>query len=62
MSLVRLRRSPPAAARPSTKVPMVRLDTGALGYLGARADDRAHWLTGFRRLLDGLDRPLQVIL
>ena len=62
MSVVRLRRLPPAAAHPAAKVPMVRLSTGALGYLGARADDRAHWLAGFRRLLDGLDRPLQAVL
>ncbi|HEX6350550.1 MAG TPA: DUF87 domain-containing protein [Candidatus Dormibacteraeota bacterium] len=40
----------------------MRFQTGALGYLGARADDRSHWLGAFRHLLDGIDRPLQVVL
>jgi len=40
----------------------VRFRTGALGYLGARADDRSHWLGAFRHLLDGLDRPIQVVM
>jgi len=62
VSVVRVRRRAPAAIGAPAKVPTVRLQTGALGYLGARTDDRAHWLAGFRRLLDGLDQPLQVLL
>jgi Helicase HerA, central domain len=38
------------------------LATGAVGFLGASQDDRMRWLNGFRRLLDGLDTPLQVVI
>ncbi|HXN90645.1 MAG TPA: hypothetical protein VN906_04085 [Candidatus Sulfotelmatobacter sp.] len=36
--------------------------TGALGFAGAAEDDRRRWLNAFRRLLDGLDAPLQVVI
>lgn len=62
MSPIRVRRRPAVAPRLPRHPATVRLTTSALGYLGARADDRAHWLAGFRRLLDGLDGPLQVVL
>ena len=62
MTVLRLRRRPPAAEPAPGRGPMLRFETAALGYLGARADDRTHWLAAFRHLLDGLDRPLQVIL
>jgi hypothetical protein len=62
VSVVRVRRRPPVTVNLPRRPPTFRLTTSALGYLGARADDRANWLAGFRRLLDGLDRPLQVVL
>src|SRR6266571_1767242 len=35
---------------------------GDLGFAGAPEPDRLRWLNGFRRLLDGLDTPLQVVI
>jgi hypothetical protein len=34
---------------------------GDLGFGGASEPDQLRWLSGFRRLLDGLDSPLQVV-
>src|SRR5256885_7706 len=36
--------------------------TGDLGFAGAPEPDGLRWLNGFRRLLDGLDSPLQVVI
>ncbi|MFI5283958.1 MAG: VirB4 family type IV secretion system protein [Candidatus Dormibacterales bacterium] len=36
--------------------------SGSLGFADASEDDRANWLGTFRRLLDGLDSPLQVVI
>ena len=36
--------------------------TTPLGFAGAAEDDRRRWLNGFRRLLDALDAPLQVLV
>jgi hypothetical protein len=38
------------------------IGTGPLGYLGAADEDRTRWLGGFRRLLDGVQEPLQVVM
>lgn len=38
------------------------LRTGPLGFAGATDADQARWLNGFRRLLDGLDAPIQVLI
>lgn len=38
------------------------LATAPLGFDGAADDDRRRWLNEFRRLLDGLDAPLQVVI
>src|SRR6266853_513955 len=35
---------------------------GDLGFAGASEPDQMRWLSGFRRLLDGLDSPLQVVI
>jgi len=35
---------------------------GELGFGGAPEADRLRWLNGFRRLLDGLDSTLQVVI
>jgi KaiC/GvpD/RAD55 family RecA-like ATPase len=36
--------------------------TGTLGFGGAAEGDRLRWVNSFRRLLDGLDGPLQVLI
>jgi hypothetical protein len=36
--------------------------TASLGFAGSAEDDRRRWLNAFRRLLDGLDAPLQVVI
>jgi hypothetical protein len=41
---------------------LTQISTGALGFAGAAEDDRRRWLNAFRRLLDGLDAPLQVLI
>ena len=38
------------------------IKTGSLGFAGAEVGDRARWINSFRRLLDGLDRPLQILI
>jgi hypothetical protein len=38
------------------------INTGSLGFAGAEAGDRARWSNSFRRILDGLDRPIQVLI
>jgi len=38
------------------------LETTAIGFAGNAEDDRRRWLTAFRRLLDGLDSALQVVV
>ncbi|HEY4888068.1 MAG TPA: DUF87 domain-containing protein, partial [Candidatus Dormibacteraeota bacterium] len=37
------------------------IKTGSLGFAGAAEGDRSRWINSFRRLLDGLDGPLQVL-
>ena len=41
---------------------VVVVKTRALGFAGATEADQTRWLNVFRRLLDGLDSPLQVII
>jgi KaiC/GvpD/RAD55 family RecA-like ATPase len=41
---------------------LVIFETKQIGFAGAAEDDRRRWLTAFRRLLDGLDSPLQVVI
>ena len=41
---------------------MVQIATHPLGFEGASEADRSRWLSAFRRLLDGLDAPLQVLI
>ncbi len=38
------------------------IQTAPIGFAGAAEDDRRRWLNGFRRLLDGLDAPLQAVV
>ena len=58
---IRIRERPPRqqlARAPGKCV----VETGAIGFLGAADDDQQRWITAFRRLLDGLDHPLQVVM
>ena len=41
---------------------LVVITTSSIGFAGAAEDDRQRWLNGFRRLLDGLDAPIQVVI
>lgn len=41
---------------------LVITSTGTIGFAGAAEDDRQRWVNAFRRLLDGLDSPLQVVI
>src|SRR6266550_8820648 len=38
------------------------LESSQIGFAGAAEDDRRRWLNAFRRMLDGLDAPLQVVI
>jgi KaiC/GvpD/RAD55 family RecA-like ATPase len=60
--MIRIERTGPADCwRPH--VPSVAIiETDPIGFAGAAEDERHKWLTGFRRMLDGLDSPLQVIV
>ena len=55
-----VRRPPQPLALPD--VPVTVLRAGALGFAGARDEDRDRWLSAFRRLLDALAAPLQVVV
>jgi Helicase HerA, central domain len=44
----------------ATDAVVLRCD--ALGFAGAAESDRSRWLNAFRRLLDGLDAPLQIVI
>jgi len=58
---VRLGRRPPAVLWRSVNETAV-LIAGDIGFAGASEADRLRTLNGFRRLLDGLDAQLQVII
>jgi KaiC/GvpD/RAD55 family RecA-like ATPase len=38
------------------------IETGPIGFAGAAEDDRQRWLNAFRRLIDGIDEPMQVVI
>ena len=40
----------------------VIMETAAIGFASASEDDRLRWVNSFRRLLDGLDSPVQVVV
>jgi len=54
------RREPAACWRGNPEV--VIIDTDSIGFADAAEDDRVRWLNAFRRLLDGLDSQLQVVI
>jgi len=43
-------------------VEIAQIATHPLGFDGAPESDRTRWLNAFRRLLDGIDAPLQVVI
>lgn len=55
---VRRRAELPAPPQP----PAVVLRAGALGFAGARDEDRDRWLASFRLFLDALGAPLQAVV
>jgi hypothetical protein len=53
-------RAPAELFRGGRDVALIR--TGSLGFAGAAESERVRWMSSFRRLLDGLDAPLQVLI
>jgi hypothetical protein len=60
-ALIRIARREPTELWAGDQTATV-IDTQPLGFAGAAEDDRQKWLNGFRRLIDGLDAPLQVVI
>src|SRR5260370_3369262 len=58
---VRVAARGPSVLRPDTS-DVVQIATNPIGFDGATESDRLRWLNAFRRLLDGLDAPLQVLI
>lgn len=58
---LRLMARPPAVLWNGTTDAVV-IRTGSVGFAGAPDADRVRWINAFRRLLDGLDAPLQVVI
>ncbi len=61
MRYIRLEPAPARQVLPDPPVIAV-FATEGIGYVGAVSDDQARWSLGFRRLLDALGGPLQVVL
>jgi Helicase HerA, central domain len=59
--MIRVVRREPASCW-SAPAGSIVITTSTIGFAGAAEDDRRRWLNGFRRLLDGLDAPLQVVI
>ncbi len=55
-----MRRGPDLLFRGGANIAQIR--TGSLGFAGAAEGDRVRWINSFRRLLDGLDGPIQVLI
>jgi Helicase HerA, central domain len=55
-----LPRGPAVLLRGGTDIAVIR--TGSFGFAGAADGDRMRWISSYRRLLDGLDGPLQVLI
>src|ERR1700730_3911556 len=54
--------SRPAAVLWNGTADAVVIKSGSLGFAGAPEADRVRWISAFRRLLDGLHAPLQVVI
>ena len=55
-----VRREPGTCWSPDNGLAVI--ETGSIGFAGAAEEDRRRWLNSFRRLIDGLDGPLQVVI
>src|SRR5437868_2120223 len=55
-----LRREPATCWTPEDR--LLTIETDSIGFAGAADDDRRRWVNGFRRLIDGLDSPLQTVI
>lgn len=55
-----VRRGPSSCWTPDDSLTVI--DTGTVGFAGAADDDRQRWLGSFRRLIDALDAPFQVVI
>jgi hypothetical protein len=55
-----MQRAPAVLFKGTGEVAVIR--TGSLGFAGAAEADRVRWINSFRRLLDGLDGPLQILI
>jgi hypothetical protein len=53
-------RGPAQLFRGGRDIALIR--TGSLGFAGAAESERVRWMGSFRRMLDGLDAPLQVLI
>lgn len=60
-ALIRISRREPEAIS-ALDNGLVVIETRPIGFAGAADDDRQRWLNSFRRLIDGLDAPLQVVI
>ena len=61
LGLARIVERPPAS-RWAPAPGLVTIRTGTLGFAGASEEDRVRCLVTFRRLLDGLDEPVQILI
>ncbi|TMC81325.1 MAG: DUF87 domain-containing protein [Chloroflexi bacterium] len=59
--MIRIARRNAAACWPADSR-LTTIDTGSIGFAGAAEDDRRRFLNSFRRLVDGLESPLQVVI
>ena len=60
--MIRIERAEPAQCPRSSLSAIAVIETDPIGFADAAEDERHNWLNGFRRLLDGLDSPLQVVI
>jgi uncharacterized protein DUF87 len=60
-TMIRIVRCEPARCW-SADAGLAVIETGSIGFAGAAEDDRRRWLNSFRRIVDGLDGPLQVVI
>src|SRR5207248_1015856 len=61
-AMIRVTRSAPAQSWRPDQDHIAVIETSPIGFAGAAEDERHKWLNGFRRLLDGLDIPVQVVV
>ncbi|TMD97533.1 MAG: DUF87 domain-containing protein [Chloroflexi bacterium] len=60
--MIRFTRSAPAQSWRRDPDHIAVIETSPIGFAGAAEEERHKWLNGFRRLLDALDIPIQVVV